>query len=219
VSQNPDLAVLIPAAGQGLRLGAGIPKALVTICGRPIIEWQLKSLKSFEGPITVIVGYQADEVVNFVSSLNSRVQFIYNADFKTTGTASSLLLAAKCVNTGSILAIDGDVLVKPLSLFRLMAATGTVLGVTRNLTEDGVRVDVDKNNILSFTGDATSIFEWSGVFKAPTNFVQEFRDRHVYDDLAQKLPIRFEEVDCIEVDTPEDLVQAEAWMGKAERFF
>jgi hypothetical protein len=39
------------------------------------------------------------------------------------------------------------------------------------------------------------------------------------DDFAQKLPIRFEEVDCIEVDTPEDLVQAETWMGKAERYF
>jgi bifunctional N-acetylglucosamine-1-phosphate-uridyltransferase/glucosamine-1-phosphate-acetyltransferase GlmU-like protein len=108
VNLNPDVEVLIPAAGQGLRLGAGIPKSLVAVRGRPIIEWQLKSLRSFEGQITVIVGYQVDEVVDFVSSLYSWVQFIYKADHKTTGTASSLLLAAKCVNTVSILAIAGE---------------------------------------------------------------------------------------------------------------
>src|ERR1700733_9319468 len=35
---------LIVAAGRGERLGSGRPKALVTLAGRPMLEWSLRAL-------------------------------------------------------------------------------------------------------------------------------------------------------------------------------
>jgi 2-C-methyl-D-erythritol 4-phosphate cytidylyltransferase len=48
---------VIAAAGSGERLGAGGPKALVAVCGRPMIEWSLAALRDAVsvGPIVVAV--------------------------------------------------------------------------------------------------------------------------------------------------------------------
>lgn len=37
---------LLVAAGSGLRLGAGGPKALVPVAGRPMLEWSLRALRA-----------------------------------------------------------------------------------------------------------------------------------------------------------------------------
>ena len=37
---------LIVAAGRGERLGSGRPKALVTLCGRPMLEWSVDALRA-----------------------------------------------------------------------------------------------------------------------------------------------------------------------------
>lgn len=49
-------AALIVAAGSGQRLGAGEPKALVEVAGRPLFEWSLAACRSAEltGPVTVV---------------------------------------------------------------------------------------------------------------------------------------------------------------------
>src|SRR5690348_8134617 len=36
---------LIVAAGRGERLGYGWPKALVTLAGRPMVEWSIRALR------------------------------------------------------------------------------------------------------------------------------------------------------------------------------
>ena len=40
------LFVVLTAAGSGTRLGCGMPKALVPVAGRPLLEWALKGLPS-----------------------------------------------------------------------------------------------------------------------------------------------------------------------------
>jgi 2-C-methyl-D-erythritol 4-phosphate cytidylyltransferase len=40
---------LIVAAGLGERLGAGRPKALVELCGRPLVQWSIDALAAVEG--------------------------------------------------------------------------------------------------------------------------------------------------------------------------
>jgi 2-C-methyl-D-erythritol 4-phosphate cytidylyltransferase len=43
--------VIVAAAGEGRRFGAGTPKQLVEIAGRPMIEWSLDRLSTLAGPI------------------------------------------------------------------------------------------------------------------------------------------------------------------------
>jgi 2-C-methyl-D-erythritol 4-phosphate cytidylyltransferase len=48
------LHLIVPAAGSGSRLGRPEPKALVPICGRPLIAWTLESLRPIEFSRTVV---------------------------------------------------------------------------------------------------------------------------------------------------------------------
>ena len=46
---------LIVAAGRGERLGSGRPKALVTLCGRPMLEWSLSALREVPAVEHIVV--------------------------------------------------------------------------------------------------------------------------------------------------------------------
>lgn len=46
---------LIVAAGRGERLGSGRPKALVTLCGRPMLEWSVRALQAVAAVQEIVV--------------------------------------------------------------------------------------------------------------------------------------------------------------------
>ena len=46
---------LIVAAGRGERLGSGRPKALVTLCGRPMLEWSVAALLAVPAVERIVV--------------------------------------------------------------------------------------------------------------------------------------------------------------------
>jgi 2-C-methyl-D-erythritol 4-phosphate cytidylyltransferase len=46
---------VIAAAGSGERLGAGGPKALIEVAGRPLIEWSLDAFRAAEGVGEIVV--------------------------------------------------------------------------------------------------------------------------------------------------------------------
>ncbi len=46
---------MIAAAGSGRRLGAGGPKALVPLAGRPMLEWSLRALEAAETIAAIVV--------------------------------------------------------------------------------------------------------------------------------------------------------------------
>jgi 2-C-methyl-D-erythritol 4-phosphate cytidylyltransferase len=51
---------LIVAAGRGERLGMDRPKALVTLCGRPMLEWSVSALQAVPAVESVIVALPGD---------------------------------------------------------------------------------------------------------------------------------------------------------------
>jgi 2-C-methyl-D-erythritol 4-phosphate cytidylyltransferase len=51
---------LIVAAGRGERLGSSRPKALVTLGGRPMLEWSVEVLRSVAGIERIVVALPAD---------------------------------------------------------------------------------------------------------------------------------------------------------------
>jgi 2-C-methyl-D-erythritol 4-phosphate cytidylyltransferase len=53
---------LIVAAGRGERLGSGRPKALVPLCGRPMLEWSVASLQAVLDVTQIIVALPAGEL-------------------------------------------------------------------------------------------------------------------------------------------------------------
>ena len=74
---------VIAAAGFGSRLNQGIPKCLVEVNGRKIIEYQLALLQDIPD-IRIVVGYHAEEVIQFVGSVRPDIKFIVNEQFDST---------------------------------------------------------------------------------------------------------------------------------------
>jgi 2-C-methyl-D-erythritol 4-phosphate cytidylyltransferase len=53
---------LIVAAGRGERLGSGRPKALVTLAGRPMLEWSVEALRAVAAVTRIVVALPPGEL-------------------------------------------------------------------------------------------------------------------------------------------------------------
>jgi 2-C-methyl-D-erythritol 4-phosphate cytidylyltransferase len=53
---------VIVAAGRGERLGSGRPKALVPLCGRPMLEWSVAALQAVPAVTEIIIALPADDL-------------------------------------------------------------------------------------------------------------------------------------------------------------
>jgi choline kinase len=111
---------IILAAGRGNRLAEfnpdGRPKCLLEFGGKSLLARQLDILFQLGvNRVTLVVGYEADLVIDHVGTLASRpeVAFAYNPAF-TKGSVLSLLAAQQAMTNGeSVLVLDADVLFHP----------------------------------------------------------------------------------------------------------
>jgi 2-C-methyl-D-erythritol 4-phosphate cytidylyltransferase len=53
---------LIVAAGRGERLGSGRPKALVSLAGRPMLEWSVDALRAVPSVGQIVIALPPDEL-------------------------------------------------------------------------------------------------------------------------------------------------------------
>jgi 2-C-methyl-D-erythritol 4-phosphate cytidylyltransferase len=61
---------LIVAAGRGERLGGEVPKALVTVAGKPMVQWSLDTVRSLGAVDEIIVALPADSVERAAEELS-----------------------------------------------------------------------------------------------------------------------------------------------------
>lgn len=116
------MQALILAAGRGSRMGSKtseVPKCLLEIGGKPLIEHMLEGLaESGVGPVGIVVGYEADEIRDVVGI---RADFIENSRWSRTNSLYSFWLARDWVE-GPVMVLNSDLLLDPRILER-MAAT------------------------------------------------------------------------------------------------
>jgi choline kinase len=217
------VTVVISCAGRGTRLGLGTTKALVELQGRPMIAWQLDLLSAVKD-IRVVVGHDARRVIELVSQIRPDALFVFNRDYTTTGTAASVALAITgTAQNGDVLSLDGDLLVAPADLQRFLSEAKPRLGVFAPCSSEPVytTVDTTTSQALGFTrsmpADGT-VFEWSGLFRINTAAIAQaislgVHRKHVFEMLTPHLPLPYEVIDAVEVDTPEDFRRAETWIS------
>lgn len=91
------MILIILASGSGKRLKnktKKIPKCLVEVNGKPIIEYMQKFINCFD-KIFVIAGYKSNRVKKFFN--NKKVKVIYNSKYDSTNMVYSLFCASKYV--------------------------------------------------------------------------------------------------------------------------
>jgi D,D-heptose 1,7-bisphosphate phosphatase len=106
------MKTVIMAGGRGTRIAgvfSGIPKPMIPICGKPILEHQLKSLvKSGLKDILIVTGHLGGQIENYFkdgSGFSARISYYHEAE--PLGTAGSLFQNEKNLSD-SFLLINGD---------------------------------------------------------------------------------------------------------------
>lgn len=201
--------IIISCAGMGTRLGIGTTKALIDIDGKPLIARQLENLPE-DIDVRIVVGYQAENVMAVVRQYRQDVTFVFNHEYKTTGTGASFskgLLGANEV----VIALDGDLLVHPDDLKQFLSLEYDCIGGCEPTTDNPVLMTIDeKDQVVEFSRARGSL-EWTGL-------AQIHRDKltpgtgHVYQMLEPILPIRVMKIRTKEVDTPNDYENALNWV-------
>jgi bifunctional UDP-N-acetylglucosamine pyrophosphorylase/glucosamine-1-phosphate N-acetyltransferase len=110
------------AAGKGTRMKSELPKVLVPVCGRPMLEYVLDALEAAGIHKTVVVvGYRADDVRETVGG-RPNVTFALQAEQRGTGHAVMSAREFLAGHEGAVLVVAGDSpLMQSNSLSKLLA--------------------------------------------------------------------------------------------------
>lgn len=111
------MKAIILASGLGLRLGSitqDMPKTLIKILDRPIIERILDSLLEFNIKTVIITtGFRDDKLKAFIVSKEKykglKIEYVHNSKYKETNYIYTLWLLRKKVIDDDIILIHGDV--------------------------------------------------------------------------------------------------------------
>ena len=118
---NQKVAIVM-AAGKGTRMNSDLPKVLVPVCGRPMIEYVLDALTAAGVDRTIVViGYRGADVQAALAD-RQNVEFAWQQQQLGTGHAVMMAGPALADHRGPVLVLAGDSpLVQPVSLSALLA--------------------------------------------------------------------------------------------------
>lgn len=210
---------IIAAAGMGTRLHRNIPKVLAEINGRCIASYQMELLKEIPN-VRIVVGYQADEVIQTVKKIRPDVKFILNENFASTNTLQSYYLGCKDIQEPFLL-MDGDIIPQKASLdaFLQEANGSNLIGISKVNTEDAVFVHLDQNQCIQcFSREKKSQYEWSNIAVIHPNLLA-YENTYVYEQLEKFLPLPACCIERLEVDTPSDIQYAESILLNSPQYY
>lgn len=203
-------SVVISCAGMGKRLGLGIPKALVNIANKSLIQRNLELLNNCRD-VRVVVGYKSEDVINEVIKYRRDALFVFNNDYMNTGTGASVMLAANYAND-YILTIDGDLLIHPSDMEKILNSEEEFIGVCSPGTDNPVLTTVDANNCVIKFSREEGQFEWTGVSYTKTKDLVKGTG-HVYQLIEPLLPTKSLFIRTKEIDTMNDFENAARWVN------
>ena len=175
------MQAVILAGGRGTRLRPItdlVPKPLVPINNRPIIEWQLAYLKG-AGIADVIIssGYRSRQIENFLRGKGDcDIRIRYSAEEEPLGTGGAIRKAAPMITGDSFVVINGDV-ITDIDILRLQKRANCIAAIQLR-TKFGV-LDTDGSRVTDFLEKQVIDGIWmnAGVY-------------HLSADMLEDLPAR-----------------------------
>lgn len=198
-------SIIISCAGLGSRLGLAKTKALININGKSLIRWQLELFNDVED-IRIVVGFQANDVIEEVRKYRDDVTFVYNHNYFETKTGASYYLGARDGNEYAI-EIDGDLLIHPDDVKTLLNMDGEWIAYADKMSDDAVYVKTDsQGNVLAFSREQGD-YEWTGPCCIKKDKLR-YSSGHVFNQLEPHLPMRGVKIRACDIDTYEDYQRA-----------
>ena len=201
--------VVISCAGAGTRLGMGKPKALLDVSGKTLILHSLSLLKDVKD-IRIVVGYQAEKVIDAVTAYRKDVLFVYNHDYMHNGTGASVCLA-KRFGGEYVLTIDGDIIIHPEDMKKILECDHEFVGVTTPSTDNPVLTTLDENGLVNGFYRGRGVYEWTGVTMLRSDHTG-MTEGHTYTLIEPLLPLPWLFIRQKEIDTVNDYRNAILWV-------
>jgi dTDP-glucose pyrophosphorylase len=124
------LDAVILAAGLGTRLRPHTlhtPKPLLTVRGRPILDWSLGALPSEVDRVIVVVQYLAEQVVAYLEKQRHFKKWVTVTQNPPRGTGDALLCCREHLRSERFFVLNGDDLYGADDLARLAACSAGLL--------------------------------------------------------------------------------------------
>lgn len=201
---DDEKSVVISCAGIGSRLGLGLTKALVQINGNSLISWQLKLFKDVKD-VRIVIGFQGGEIIEEVRKYRDDVIFCYNHRYFETKTGASYYLGARHANHET-LEWDGDLLVHPDDVKKLLATSGEFICYADKTSDDAVFVQTnEKGDVLCFSREQGD-YEWTG----PACMNKQhliYSTQNVFNMFEPYCPMKGIKVRAYDIDTYNDYIR------------
>lgn len=150
------MKVIILSAGQGRRLlplTAGMPKCGVEICGRSLLEWQLREIAQCDvEEVVVVSGFHAEYVDELVDRMDMvRVRTLHNPFYDASDNLGTCWVARHEMQ-GDFIILNGDTLFESGIMQKLLASDvdAPITLVTDrkgDYDEDDMKVVVEGNRL------------------------------------------------------------------------
>ena len=158
-SECQPLKAIILSAGQGKRLlplTAAKPKCLLTVAGRSLLEWQIRSLaESGLSEAVVVTGFESAAVEQYASALSSasfNVRTVFNPFFAVADNIGSCYVAQHHMN-GDFLLLNGDTIFEPAIVSALLKDGTAPITVTIDrkdrYDDDDMKVSLDGRRLMA----------------------------------------------------------------------
>ena len=216
------MIVIILAAGRGTRLGKPFPKTLTNLKdGKSILLHQLDGLYKYirRDNIFVVVGYKKELIKQVFPDLH----YINNDRYNVTNTSQSLLIALNQFPKKDILWLNGDIVYDHRVIKRLISTPNSCMAVnSAKVGDEEVKYKTNKSRYVIEISKEVKKPEGEsvGIHKIPANevpilirYLSVCKDQDYFEkglEMAiqngiKVTPIDISDLNCIEIDFPEDL--------------
>ena len=222
------------AAGEGSRLQAaypGVPKPLVPICGKPLIEWTVRLLEQAGVEnITVLLNSKGKAAREHLKKTFPQLKFIFLVkDTKTSYESFRLVSQTLAMESEKFLLSTVDSLYNPADLRQLLTYArekefDALLGVTDRIEDEKpLWADTDAAGRIVALGDKAKkkITATNGLYCMTARIAQEMPDPARYTALRQYLGELVHGgktvysaliAQSVDVDDPADITLAEEFL-------
>ncbi|OGK18261.1 hypothetical protein A3G67_03120 [Candidatus Roizmanbacteria bacterium RIFCSPLOWO2_12_FULL_40_12] len=170
------MKAIILASGKGTRLESlgDLPKALLTVSGKTLIERQLDSfLENKIHDVIITTGFKADELRSFIRGKSKykdlHINYVFNQQYDKTNYIYSLWLAKKYIKNDDIILAHSDV-IYDFSLFKRIVNTKkshVTVSRKKNIRSKDLKAEVSNGKVIyiGLSPKGSNTFLCSSIFK------------------------------------------------------
>ena len=211
------MKAIILSGGKGKRLKPitdYLPKSLISLNNKPIIEWQIRYLKNHGiKDIIICAGYKYDQIENFLKIKNNfGVTIHYSIDEKPLGTGGAIKQASKLIKDKSFFVLNGDVITN-IDLRKLKSKINSIAAIELQ-TRFGVLI-IKNDKVIGFSEKKKINNVWmnAGIYhlsndvikKLPTNGNIESVFFPKYAKQGKLTYVQFKNVEWYSIDSHKDI--------------